>query len=94
VNLTGESKNKNKKFLSKIESTPKHFFGKKALVTGNRYCNAESVRCYSVDKLMCNGNDTGHLVPPTPKSHANWQLWGKHIAPKQYAPQLDRGIEG
>jgi hypothetical protein len=55
-------------------------------VTGNRYCNTESARCYSGDKLMCNGNDTGHLVPTTPTKkicHANWLLWVKHTAPNK-----------
>jgi hypothetical protein len=35
VNLTGESKNFKNIFLSQTESTPKHFFGKKALVLNN-----------------------------------------------------------
>jgi hypothetical protein len=39
-----------------------------------------SVRCYSQDKLMCNSNDTGNLVPQGSYSVIRY-LWGSDVFP-------------
>ena len=44
----------------------------------------ESIRCYSGDKLMCNGKNTGNLV-----YNVFRVLWAKQISPYQNSPPSD-----
>jgi len=54
-------------------------------VTGNRQCKTDR------GWLMCNGNDTGNLVPKKSLSH-KFAVMGETYCPQQNTPPLDRGV--